>query len=343
MASRARGGRSESVKPMINAAIVGLGRWGRRLVDSVQSNGVPASSKLRFSHAVARTPSHAQEYADSQKLPLSGSLADILGNPSIDAIVLATPHNEHAAQIIAAANAKKHVFVEKPLAFRRDDAETALSAAKVNEVVLAVGYNRRFLPAAHKLKEDIPAGAFGSFVHLEGNFSNPSGFNFQKGTWRAAEQGAKAALSAMGVHVLDFFIYLNGPIKSVRTTSTRRLMQVETDGVVCVQLAFANGVTGTLSTMLTTPRQWRVQVFGSSQWVHMRDEHLLDICDSNGTVRSQDFEIVDTLRLELDAFADAIGGGTPYIVSAADALHGVAALQAILESSAKDGQPVVVS
>jgi predicted dehydrogenase len=328
---------------VINAAIVGLGRWGRRLVDSIQSNGVPASSKLRFSHAVAKTLSNAQEYAVSQKLLLTNSLSEVIQNPSIDAIVLATPHEQHVPQIILAANAKKHVFVEKPLAFRRADAEAACSSITKNGVVLAVGYNRRFLPAARKLKEDIGTGAFGTLLRLEGNFSNLSGLNFREGMWRAAEKGAKAALSAMGVHVLDFFIHLNGPIEAVRTTSARRLMQVDADDVVCVQLTFTNGVMGTLSTMLTTPRQWRVQVFGTSQWAHMRDEHLLDICDKAGTLRAVSFDLVDTLRLELDAFADAIGSGAPYIVSLFEALHGAVVLEAILESAAKDGELVVVS
>ena len=70
-----------------------------------------------------------------------------------------TPHDEHPFQIVAATNRKKHVFVEKPLAFTRADAGTALLSAQKNNVVLAVGYNRRFLPAAQKLKAEIAKGS----------------------------------------------------------------------------------------------------------------------------------------------------------------------------------------
>jgi len=327
---------------MINAAIVGLGRWGRRLVDSVQKDVLPLGSKVRFSRAVVSTVSTAREYAASQRLTLTTSIDDALADKSVDAIVLATPHAEHPSQIIAVADANKHVFVEKPLAFRLADAEAALSRAERKNVVLAIGYNRRFLPATRKLKEGIAAGSFGDLLRLEGNFSNNAGLNYRDGMWRATEGGAKAALSAMGVHILDLFIYLFGPIDKVRTTSTRRSMPVAADDVVSVDLTFENGAVGTLTSILTTPRLWRVQVFGTLQWAHMRDEHLLDMCDGSGTVEARSFEIVDTVRLELEAFADAISGKSSYPVSAAEALHGAAVLEAMLESAANGGTPVAV-
>jgi len=327
---------------MINAAIVGLGRWGRRLVDSVQKVGAPISTKLRFSRAMVMNVSNALDYAAAQRLSLTNNLDDVLRDTSIDAIVFATPHDEHPAQIIAATMAKKHTFVEKPLAFTRADAEAAVKCVRDNKRVLGLGYNRRFLPATAKLKEDIANGAFGNLLRVEGNFSNNSGLNYRAGMWRASERSAKAALSAMGVHILDFFIHLCGQIESVRTASTRRSMPVDADDVVSVNLSFKNGVVGAFSTMLTTPRQWRVQLFGTSQWVHMRDEHLLDVCDSAGTVRSLTFDLVDTLKLELEAFADAIEGRLDYPVSLSHALHGVAATEAILESAANGGTLVVV-
>ncbi len=318
---------------MINAALVGLGRWGRRLVDAVQENGVPKSSKIQFKRAVVRTAANAEEFAGVQKLALSTSLQDVLADPGIDAIVLATPHDTHVPQILEATRARKHVFVEKPLALHLTGAEAATRSAREHDVVLSVGFNRRFLPAARRLHDLVLSPSFGTLVHLEGTFCNSSGLTYQEGMWRAAESGAKSAMTAMGVHILDFLIYLAGPIRTVRTTSTRRAMAVAVDDVVSVDLMFQSGATGNVRTMLTTPRQWRVQTFGTSQWAHMRDEHLLDLCTDNGDVASTSFDAADTLRLELEAFADAIEGQAPYPMSAAEVLHGVAALEAILESA----------
>jgi predicted dehydrogenase len=110
---------------MLKAAIVGLGRWGRRLVDSVQTNGEPKGVKIRFTRAVHRTPELARDYAAVQRLALGEDLAAALGDPAIDAIAFATPQYQHARQVETAALAGKHVFVEKPFALTRANAEAA--------------------------------------------------------------------------------------------------------------------------------------------------------------------------------------------------------------------------
>jgi predicted dehydrogenase len=86
---------------MINAAIVGLGRWGQNLVNSVQGK----SDKIRFVAGATRTVAKAKDYAAQQGFPLYDDYAKVLADPAIDAIVLATPHTQHAQQVIAAARA----------------------------------------------------------------------------------------------------------------------------------------------------------------------------------------------------------------------------------------------
>src|SRR5688500_10908890 len=95
---------------MINAAIVGLGRWGQNLVNSVQGK----SEKIRFTTGVLRHPENAREHAQRQGLSLQSDLGSVLADPAIDAIVLATPHTAHAEQVMAAVKAGKPVFTEKP-------------------------------------------------------------------------------------------------------------------------------------------------------------------------------------------------------------------------------------
>jgi len=96
---------------MLKCAIIGLGRWGQVLVDSVQGK----SEKLTFVRGVTRTPPNAADYAAKLGIPLSADYSDALSDHDGDAIVLATPHTQHAQQMSAAAAAKKHIFVEKPL------------------------------------------------------------------------------------------------------------------------------------------------------------------------------------------------------------------------------------
>lgn len=86
---------------MINAAVVGLGRWGRNLVDCTQGK----TDKIRFTMGVVRTPDKARDYARSQGLTLVSDYAQALADPAIDAVVLATPHTQHGDQILAGLRA----------------------------------------------------------------------------------------------------------------------------------------------------------------------------------------------------------------------------------------------
>ena len=107
---------------MLRAAIVGLGSWGQVLVDAVQTNGDPKGDLIRFDRAVTRTPDRAKDFANRQGLILTDRLEDALGD-DIDAVVLASINSVHVDQIVAAANAGKPVFVEKPLAFSLSEAQ----------------------------------------------------------------------------------------------------------------------------------------------------------------------------------------------------------------------------
>src|SRR5690554_2062187 len=95
---------------MLNAAIVGIGGWGRVLVGAVQGK----SDKIRFVAGATGRRALAEEFAGQAGFRLHDSYAEVLADPAVEAVVLATPHLDHEAQMIAAARAGKHVFVEKP-------------------------------------------------------------------------------------------------------------------------------------------------------------------------------------------------------------------------------------
>jgi Oxidoreductase family, NAD-binding Rossmann fold len=90
---------------MINLAVCGLGRWGRRLVESVQH----VSAEVRFTHAVSRQPSGSADFTTSNHLAVTTDYAEVLANLQIDGVVLATPHSHHHDEIVTAAKAGKRV------------------------------------------------------------------------------------------------------------------------------------------------------------------------------------------------------------------------------------------
>ncbi|MCA3388577.1 MAG: Gfo/Idh/MocA family oxidoreductase, partial [Roseomonas sp.] len=128
---------------MIEAAIVGMGRWGQTLVDSVQNRN---DAGIRFIAGSTGRPERAAEWAARQGVKIMPDLNAILAEPRVKAVVIASPHQMHAEQVIAAARAGKHVFVEKPFTMTKASAEAAVSACRQAGVVMALGHNRRFLP-----------------------------------------------------------------------------------------------------------------------------------------------------------------------------------------------------
>ncbi|MBI3702334.1 MAG: Gfo/Idh/MocA family oxidoreductase, partial [Rhizobiales bacterium] len=180
---------------MLRAAICGAGHWGTRLIESVQGR----SNKIGFVAAVTRDPIGKQALAERFGLKLTANFADVLADRAIDAVVLATPHSQHAGEIVAAAKAGKHVFCEKPFTLTRGDAQAAIAACQAAGVTLHVGFNRRYAPAYVDMTRRITAGEIGVLRHIEGQFSGPSSYQTAPDNWRSNRiESPGGAMTARG-------------------------------------------------------------------------------------------------------------------------------------------------
>src|SRR6185437_3776776 len=203
---------------MIRAAIVGIGTWGRNLVTSVQRK----SDAIRFVAGATRTPAKAADFCEQYGIRLVPAYEHLLADPDVDAVALATPHSLHGEQIIAAARAGKHVFVEKPLGLDAAEAESAVRACAEQRVTLAVGYNWRFQPALNEVRRLLEEGRLGKLLHIEGNFCGPSAYRFAREHWRQDRDEVPAGgMTGRGVHVVDAMLYLAGHIGTVFAQSDR--------------------------------------------------------------------------------------------------------------------------
>ena len=324
---------------MIDVGIVGLGWWGNRLIESVQGR----SDCIRFVHGVARDPATKQDIATRHGLALSPTLAAMLRDPAVHAVVLATPHSLHRAEIEAVAAAGKPVFCEKPLTLTAADAVAAVGAARKAGTLLAVGHNRRFLPGLAEMKRQVAAGELGELLHVEGHFSNEnSSANFAP--WRADDEESPAGgMTGTGIHVLDAFVSLLGPVRSVHAQLVSRKPAPGPLDTLSVLLRFENDVTGTLSAVRATPRYWRTHLFGTTRSAELVQEDTLTVyAVGQPSPQRQVFPPVDTLRLELEAFADAVTGRTPYPIGDDDMIATVAAFEAVCRS-VKSGRTETVT
>jgi len=327
---------------MINAAIIGMGVWGQNLVNSAQG----LSQSIRFVAGATRTPAKAADFAARQGIRIVDSYEAVLADPGVDAVVLATPHSMHTDQIIAAAQAGKHVFCEKPLGLDGASTRRAAEAAARHGIVLGVGYNWRFQPALQEIRRMIDDGRLGRVLHIEGNFCGPSAYRFPRGHWRhAGDESPAGGMTGRGVHVIDAMMYLAGPIDEVTAQSFRLAQDFGSDDTTSMLLHFAGGSTGYLGTIIATAETWRMQVFGSSGWARVGGvQHLntweLTTCtiDRDNIMNKREptvtrFEDVSTERAELEHFADCIVRGQPLVTPDGDAVRNAQVLEAIIRSS----------
>jgi len=339
---------------MIRAAIVGIGTWGQNLVRSVQG-----SEHIRFVAGTTGTPSKAVDFSKQHGFRLEEKFEDILRNPDVEAVVLATPHSMHCEQIVAAANAGKHVFVEKPLGLDRNEAERAVAACAKRGVVLAVGYNWRFQPALREIRAMLEDGRLGRLLHMEGNFCGPSAYRFKREHWRQDRDEVPAGgMTGRGVHVVDAMLYLAGRVETVVAQSRRLVQDFGADDSTSMLFTFKGGPsagpTGYLGTVIATAETWRLQVFGSRGWAEVGDvEHLatweLRLCllDEKDLLKKgkplvMKFDTVSTERAELEHFAQAAAARRPIALPGGDEVHNVAVFEAIVASASKN-LPVMVS
>ncbi|MEK9672438.1 MAG: Gfo/Idh/MocA family oxidoreductase [Rhodospirillaceae bacterium] len=328
---------------MIKAGIAGLGRWGQVLVNAVQNK----SDKIQFTAGCTGRREKAEAFCADRGIDLRDGLADLLIDPDIDAVVLATPHSQHADQVIAAAAAKKHTFIEKPFTLDRRSAQSAADAARDSGVVLALGHNRRFHPAMIKLKEMVKAGALGQILHIEGNLSAPGALRYDPRGWRAdPDESPAGGMTGMGIHVVDAFINLMGPVERVTAESRRRVLDINIDDTTAMLFRFESGALGYLGTMPATAALWRVQVFGTDGWAEMHNYDKLVVRKrlQDNSLQPEaitEYGPFDMERAELDAFADACSGGPAYPLPPEDAVHGTAVLEAVVKSAVSDA-PVLL-
>src|SRR5258705_11091774 len=193
---------------MLHAASVGLGWWSDELASSIQGK----SGLLKIVACSSRSAEKRKAFAQKFSAQPYETYEAVLADPAIDAVILTTPHSLHAAHATQAAQAGKHVFVEKPFDVSALAAKAAADACKKAGVVLAVGHNRRFAPAALAIRKMVAEGSLGQILHAEAQFSNPSALSYTPDRWRASRtESPGGGIAGMGVHMIDLLQWMLGP------------------------------------------------------------------------------------------------------------------------------------
>lgn len=319
---------------VINAAIVGLGWWGKHLLKQMQDSEV-----LRFTAAVGSRESH-RAVADEWGVPFTTDFERVLQDDQIDVVVLTTPHALHAQQVLKAAEYGKHVFCEKPLALTVADAVECVRACERAGVRLGLGHERRFENAMKELGRLVKRGELGRIVHAEGNFSHDKLANVPTENWRFTDTHlAPLPMTGTGVHMTDLMLDLLGNVTEVFAASPAGDAG-DVSRTLSLHLRFASGATGYVNSTLETPFYMRLVIFGTAGWAEVRNishpdtggESSMTVRTADGTERLSHFEWNDSVRDNLETFCRAVAKDADYPITAEQMVANVAIMAAVTES-----------
>jgi predicted dehydrogenase len=319
-----------------------MGWWGKIIVPLIKR-----SSKLKVGKVVEVNAAGIADFAREHDVEVVTDFNAVLQDPAIQAVVLCTPHTQHTDQIVAAANAGKHVFCEKPLSMTRADVLRAIDAVNRNTVALAVGHERRFEPPIMDLMRIVKSGELGTPLQVEANFSQDKFLSLPADNWRLSGKEAPAGpMTATGIHLLDLSVGIFGQAERAYASVKQLGSQLVNGDTLAILLSFRNGGHALISAILATPFDGRFAVYCNKGWIEVRDKShpeapegwVLTKCLRGGKRTSVEYPPADNVLANLEAFADAAAGRAPYPVPQEQMIANISALEAIFKS-AKTGAP----
>ncbi len=228
----------------MKCGIVGYGKMGKirhELLDSIQeckvvsaydpANGIPTS------------------------LTKTSSPEEIISDPNVDAIVIATPNYLIAPLTVAALNAGKHVFAEKPPGMSLVEVEQMREALDANPgKILKFGFNHRYHDAVMEAKRRVDTGDFGEILWMRGRYGKSVDENFSS-EWRAKKELAGGGiLLDQGIHMLDLFLHFCGNFDEAKSFCSKKYWNLGIEDNVFAIFRNHKGQTASLHSTMT---QWR--------------------------------------------------------------------------------------
>ncbi|MBN1561051.1 Gfo/Idh/MocA family oxidoreductase [candidate division KSB1 bacterium] len=239
---------------------------------------------------------------------------EVVSDPDIDAVYIATPVHLHAGQTIAAAEAGKHILCEKPMALNVRECDAMIAAATANGVKLGIAYYRHFYPVIIRSKNIITRGDIGKIVSVQMNAA--SHFNALPGEPRywllVKEQSGGGPMMDFGCHRIEVMLNLFGPIVKVRSVVNQLSFAREVEDTATALFEFANGAHGLLFVSHAAfEAQDTLAVYGTRGSLHVRNLNSGDlrIVDENGERLEEHALKTNPHELLIDDFTRAVSLG----------------------------------
>ena len=286
----------------VRFGIVGCG-----MISEVQARALGALPDAEIVAFCDEIKASAQARADQFGGRVYTRVQDLVSDPEVDAVSICTPSGLHMEAAVTAANARKHVMVEKPIEITPDRANAIVHACRENGVKLGAIFPRRFLDSSQVLKHAISSGRFGTIVLASTYikwFRDQEYYSASRwrGTFRYDGGGA---LMNQGVHGIDLLQWLMGGITDVTAfTTTRAHTGIEVEDVAAAAVRFRSGALGIIegTTGAWPGEKLRLEISGDRGTVVLEDDALR-------TWKFQDESAEDAQIRARFAVRDGLSGG----------------------------------
>ena len=288
----------------LRVAVVGIGWWSDVLADACKR-----STLFDIATCYTRSPDKRAAFAKKYNCAQSDSYEAILSDPAIEAVINTTPNNVHLETTRQAADAGKHVFLDKPIA---NTVAEGFEIARICEkagVVLALGYQRRRESHFRWIRNEIDAGRFGRLVQAEGNISRDRLGKIDLSSWRYQAAGMPGGVMLqIGIHYVDVLEFLMGPVKRVSGMSARLVLPGDNPDVANLILEHESGAISNLSASYASASEYyMMNIYGKEATAYydlFNGLRHLKRGDTKATPVKT--EPNDTIREELDEFVACV-------------------------------------
>lgn len=342
--------------PPVNVAIAGLGRWAK-----VLTRAAAKSDKLKIVAGYSRSEEKRDAFQAEMKVPSVSSMQAILADTSIAGVILTVPNEQHLPMAQLVAEARKHVYTEKPIASTLADGLQIAELEQRYGITVTVGHSARLMGGIRKIRETIDKGELGRVAFLEANFSNNRALELTPKTWRWYKDRAPGGpLSQLAIHMFDLLHYLGGEILEASSIASKLSpVGAEVDDQSMTLVKFADGKVGYVGSCWTSPGVFAVRVFGSAGLMHYeidfdtwdtpdqlhRNSTLYIQRGKDGYAKREELKVPESNMFcaELEMFAESCRSGKSNELNAYNGNVAVAIVNAALKSIDEHGRSVRIA
>ena len=324
----------------VRVASLGMGWWSDVLADAAGR-----TPDIEIVKCFTRSEDKRNAFAEKYNCQAVASYDVILADDSIQGIINTTPNPVHLETTRAAAEAGKHVFLDKPIANTISDAKAITQIVKDCGTILSVGYQRRRESHFQWIRDRIAEGKFGKMVQAEANISRDREGKFDLTSWRYTAAGMPGGVMLqIGVHYVDVLETILGQVQSVSGMTSQLVLPGDNPDVAGLLMKHDSGAVSTLSAGYASASEYYLMnIYGKEMTAYY------DLHNGLRTLKRHSDEVVpvtceknDAIAEELEEFAACIRDGAKPTVDGQRATESLAVILAGI-TSAKEGRTVDVA